>query len=396
MNAICQYFFFSLPLLQIMDFSSNRVETITQNCFFLLPKLKLLILRNNTLLFFDQGSFGNVPHLVNLDISGNSLLKFSPDTLLGVSIYILNITFVDLTTIHKDVHGYSQIEVNMISTNDYRLCCLMNSGHTVCTRKPVWPQHCRAMFEVQAARIVLISQCVLILTLNVIAVVSGIRQYLKGRKPQIVFIEGVKIAKKSTVSSSFDMNVVLVHANDLIFDAYLWALFGLDKYFGDMYVLQAHQFLSGYLCKTLGFVSTFVVLNSKFLLVFLSVSRLVVVKYPFNTFCKQLKNVFKCLAAAMVCEFTICLLVLLMHTVVEQRQELSSPTCLFAGITLRSVSVFVTTILVPVLQFLSFCVVVTSYGLVITNMTKSTLHQPEAQQKSVPKGQIFLIMPSVG
>ena len=45
------------------------------------------------------------------------------------------------------------LEGSIISTNDYRICCLMQESDMICSRKPTWPQSCNLMLNSRAVEV---------------------------------------------------------------------------------------------------------------------------------------------------------------------------------------------------------------------------------------------------
>ena len=91
----------------------------------------------------------------------------------------------------------------------------------------------------------------------------------------------ISIILQKARKSVYAYNILFLSVNDLLFGFYLIFLFAADQYYGELYVVYASSWLGSNYCKVLGIVVSFVMLNSLFLLNMLSVSRVVMVRYPF-------------------------------------------------------------------------------------------------------------------
>ena len=95
--------------------------------------------------------------------------------------------------------------------------------------------------------------------------------------------------------------------------------------------MQAKEWLKSRLCTFLGIMTSFVMLNSLFLLILISVSRFVAVKYPFNRHFKQLNIIMTYLFLGFLGTTVLCLGVYFFYYAMEGKYEMPSSTCLFVG-----------------------------------------------------------------
>ena len=112
---------------QVLDFSFNHLCQIKQNCFHLHKKVQLLLLSNNKISNIETQAFVSLHNLLKLDLSFNKLVAFSLHMLSTIHIYIFNISQNKFKEMYVDVEI---LAIDMISTDDYRICCLLQKSKT--------------------------------------------------------------------------------------------------------------------------------------------------------------------------------------------------------------------------------------------------------------------------
>ena len=100
---------------------------------------------------------------------------------------------------------------------------------------------------------------------------------------------------KDKKSVGFILTTLIIHLNDILFGLYLLIVFCADQHFGKLYAVFENQWLGSIYCNILVFCSTFSMLNSLFLLNFITTCSLIVTKNPFHTTLKRQKPVLNCL-----------------------------------------------------------------------------------------------------
>ena len=60
------------------------------------------------------------------------------------------------------------LEINIISTDDYKICCLLQASETVCLRKPNWPQNCKLWLNTKTTEVFCITLGIIIFCTNCI------------------------------------------------------------------------------------------------------------------------------------------------------------------------------------------------------------------------------------
>ena len=236
----------------------------------------------------------------------------------------------------------------------------MERSDKVCTSKPVWPQSCKVMLESKYVNFIVVVEFVLIILFN------NFSLFLQA--------QGYKFScqKKMNVSS-FGITVSFLNFNDLFFGLYLIVMFIVNDYYGRSYVVHVAEWLGSIYCKSLGFISLFSMLNSLFILNFMSVSRLVVVICPFNSYIKTNRTVIRYVIIGMFTITVVCMITVMIYGITEQNKLMPSSTCLFLGETSKSLTVKMITILISSIQIGSFLNILIIYIIIINELNKPNI-----------------------
>ena len=327
--------------VKFLDFSFNHLYEIKKNCFHLHKKVQLLLLSNNKIATIETQAFAGLHNLLKLDLSFNELAIFSLHMFSTIHIYIFNVSQNNFKEMYVNV---KILEIDMISTDDYRICCLLQESKTVCVRKPRWPQNCNLMLNTKATEVGSLILGIMIFISNGIAfTVSLSNQSRDNLKHKFNY-------RKHTLSSYLLSSLCFI-VNDFLLGIYLIAIFSAGKYYNKNSVVNAEKWMRSLFCTFLGIHTSFTILNSLYLMALISISRLVVVKYPFNSHFKQLKLIIRYVFAGFSGNISICLGITFLYYTIEGRSEMPSSMCLFLGETLNSKTIKGFTIMISLLQF---------------------------------------------
>ena len=366
---------FTSHVLQHIDFSFNEIQDIQPNCFKGTAQIQIILLNHNKLKFLFQSSFSGLQKVIKLDVSCNDLSIIYHQYFTNIEIGLLNISHNKVAFIDTNlVHG---LRVNMIVTDDYRVCCLMDSADSDCSTKPQWPQSCNIMLTSVVAKIIIVCEFIMIFLFNF---VSLFKHMSNSPYANLCFLlirlRKSKLKKKYRKLSSFSIVILFVITNDVLFGTHLVVLFCKDLYYGMSYVVYAEEWLKSRGCKVLGFITFFTMLNSLFLLTLAAISRLFVVRFPFNSHFKSVKIFIRYILGGIVCNAGCCIVVAYIYGAVEQNKLMPSPVCIYLGETFKSLTIKNATIGVALLQI--FCFIITTiiyliiiYTLKIQNVTKN-------------------------
>ena len=324
--------------VQYLDFSFNHLYEIKRNCFLLHKNVQLLLLSNNKIANIDTQAFAGLQSLLKLDLSFNSLKKFSTYMLMKIKIYIFNISQNNFKEIYADI---KVLEIDMVSTDDYRICCVLHESKTVCLRKPKWPQNCNLMLNTKVSEALSIVLGIMIFSFNSITFIFS----LLSKRDSLT----QKSSYKKHILPSFTLITLCLYVNDLLVGIYLIAIFFVGKYYDKNYVIHAEEWLNSFYCIFLGFITSFEMLYSLFLLTLISLSRFVAVKYPFSCHFKKVHLTIRYLCTGFLANSLICLGIYFLYYTVEEKCEMPSSICLLLGVTLNSKTIKGFTIVIAIL-----------------------------------------------
>ena len=271
----------------------------------------------------------------------------------------------------------------MIGTDDYRVCCLMDFTDTACSTKPLWPQSCKIMLTTVVAKIIIVCEFIMIFLFNLVSLFKHISNltFDKLHLPLITCGKS-KLKKKCRNVSSFSIVILFVIINDVLFGAHLVVLFYIDLYYGNSYVVYAKEWLKSLACKILGFMSFFAMLNSLFLLTLAAISRLFVVKFPFNSHFKSVKIFIRYIIGGILCDVVCCIVVAYIYGFVEQNNFMPSPVCIYLGETFKSPVVKNVTVVVAFLQIFCFIITTVIYVVIMGTLKNQNIKKNvEAEQQ---------------
>ena len=377
LKDICTSLKLNTSNLQYLDLSFNYVTKIKDNCFLLYTNLQILLLGNNLLTHIEIHAFQTVANLIKLDLSNNNLLELSAAMFSEINIYLINIIQNNFTIIDPSIE---MLKTNMISTSDYRICCLMQGSGAVCLKKPKWPQSCNLMLNSKVVEMFCIILSTVIITFNIIAFSFGMLKHSR-----------MKLKNQMQIQPTFRMNILCLHFNDLLFGIYLVAIFSAGKYYDRFFVIYAEQWLRGVLCKSCGLITSIALLNSLFLLTLISVSRFVAVRYPFNSHFRNMQFLIRYLLTGFLSTITFCVVIFFLYSAVELRHEMPSSTCLFLGETHNSKTIKCFTILVALLQFGSFISIIVLYSHIIKQYSVSDVRKSHGKAEKQVLSQALLV-----
>ncbi len=381
--------------LKFLDLSNNDAKKVLSNCFDHLPVLKMLLLKCNRIEDINPNAFGGLSQVFMLDLSGNKLVSLCSTFYEALEIRVFNITDNSFQEINFGQLG--NLHLDVIATDDYRICCLLLESETICTASPTWPQNCNILLHDTPAEIFDIVFALVATTVNIAGIVWGIVESIKMKRTKFQMVGSVKIVKKENKSLSFVTNIIFLHTNDLIFGVYLLIIFACSKLYEKNYPVESPNWLQSPLCKVLSCIFLLGLINSLLVVHLLTISRLFATKYPFKSTFKNTKLVLKYLATGTVCTCVISALFVTMYTVVEKQEKLPSSLCILVGRTTSSPTVNTATILAASLQvgfFISICI---QYGVIVQELTKPSdlgCHKNKSNQKSSLLTQFFLVTAS--
>ncbi len=280
-----------------LNLETNDIEHLYKQCLATLLHLQILEINDNNITCIEAGSFHNLCNLKYLNLTNNPL-SYLPEDMMSqtVKMKLLFVMNTSSNFIHPDTLYDSS--VNVIITDDYHLCCVA-SNKTICPAYKPWHISCNDILPRHSTKVFFISMSVGVILLNIISVASCC--FLgQSQKPFLV-------------------TVLFMNINDIFCGIYLVCIWASDIVFEG--VVFEHMWRSSAPCFTAFGIVLFYTIMTQFCLIFLSLSRLMIVIHPIATHFKQLGFVLKCVFLFSTISFLIGLLV----TVVLKITEVTLP-----------------------------------------------------------------------
>ena len=301
LEDICNINGLSVKQLQLLDYSQNNILELTDNCFISYDNIQVLLLHQNKIKYISRTTFSFLHKLIKLDLSCNNLRTLSEEAYIYLDVYLLNISYNAFTKIgHRSTVG-DNIHATLVSTDDYRICCLLKLKRTVCLQGPKWPQTCNSMLEVSSLKILCLSHGLLILTLNLMGLAN------------------IFFSSSGTRKSPFQTFTNALGANDLIFGVYTIVIFVKNSQHSSYYVTHDQEWRASYFCFILAILQLYATLYSIFVSLMITTFRFVAVTFPLSSSFKGLRVVKKYLVIGFIFCVLICLAVTLFYLVIEKK-----------------------------------------------------------------------------
>ena len=273
----------------VLDVQYNNVTKINKHCFVTLWLIQALILNDNYITFIERGAFYNISNLKFLNLSNNPLLNLPENVLKDlIQFKLLFIVNVKLLYIHK--HSLRESLINVIITSDFHLCCII-SDQTLCPTFKPWYISCSDILPKISMKLFFVTVSSLIILLNNIS----------------ILLHSLHRKTKKTYS----MIVVSINVNDILCGAFLGCICITDIILKGKFSVKEKLWRSSPLCFTAFGIILWFTLLTQFVMIFLSLSRLMVVIHPMSTKFKKIKFILKSLVLAYIFTFLLGLLLTL-------------------------------------------------------------------------------------
>ena len=171
--------------------------------------------------------------------------------------YLINVSLIDI-----HIHALDEQDIKVIITTDFHLCCIA-LDQTLCPAHKPWYISCSDILPKCKMKVFFISVSGCVILLNVISVLMH-------------FVE-------MESNKGFSVTVIAINFNDILCGTYLGCVWVPDLVLKGTFLVKEELWRSGPICFTaFMFILWFTILTQCFL-IFLSLSRLMVVIHPINT-----------------------------------------------------------------------------------------------------------------
>ena len=282
LNRICKQLLSKQCLL--LDLGFNFIQSLESNCFGFLQLLRSLSVNNNEIAFVDRNSFFNLNNLILLNLSSNPLSNL-PDYFLinGINVLVLSMTNLSLT--HININAFNKLHTKSIIASHYHVCCLFQS-QIFCSAPQPWYVSCSGIFH---------------------------NKYLMAFYILISFYQGLLnicslLLQMYSKKTAFSVIAISLSITNLQYAGYLYVIWIEDVILQNSSIIQEEKWRSGLPCFiALGLIFCWCILTP-LIMVFLSLSRFMVVVYPVDSRFKQVDFIFKIVISLFVCSLFVSIL----------------------------------------------------------------------------------------
>ena len=334
-----------MPFLRSLDLGNNKIAVIAKLAFSTLSKLHFLNLSNNPL----------------------TVLPILFVNYAGIFLHMVNTHPQNI-----DIMTFANVKIKSIITKDHHVCCLAPK-HTLCPAHRPWYVSCSDILPNRMIKNFYAVISFLIILINSASALSYILRYKK--------------------NSTFRIIVVCININDSLSGIYLITIWIADFSFKGTFSVKEHLWRSSLVCFGAFTVILLFTILTQILLLFFSLSRLMIVIYPVDTKLKQLKFVSRTLASAFLISLFIAVLISLLYRIKEKYIPIS--LCLpFVDPSAKVLLIKIVTWLTVITQLVSSVAIFTIHILLVTKLKISDELFRKLKSRSsntILKGQLAII-----
>ena len=222
----------------------------------------------NIISVLEKCSFCGLAALKILDLSHNNINILNTTSFYG----LLNLTFLKINQnplqfIH--IHLFRKlIQIQLISTDNFRLCCIKPRLDIVCNSIIRWPASCKDLISNLIINLSMWIIMLLVIILNLASILNFIKVRRQQRKKKI---------------STFQIFGLSVNICDFLCGTYLSIIVSSDIYFKGTYALNELHWRSHIVCYMASLLLTFFQLSFLSIVALITLARLLVVINPFRS-----------------------------------------------------------------------------------------------------------------
>ena len=330
-----------------LDLGYNSIQLLQRHCYFNISRMTFLLLNHNNLEMIHPEAFVLLTNLQVLNISTNYLQNIDIQFTYLNNLDTLSIKNNPLTEITSAVFHFSKLQY--LETEDYRVCCVAPQ-YIVCEAKRPWYISCADLLPSISITLVFTSISIIIIALNLFSIILQV--------------------KYESFKNVFSLLVFLINISDLICGFYLALLTIVHFYYKGIFATYEERWRRSTTCYIIFTLILFFNYLSPFLLLSLSLSRLMVIIDPLKSKYKDKSFVTKFIFLGSSIILMLCLTIALMHT--EQYKEIGTSMCLpsvdFVG---DNWFIKVLAVITACFQFFISLLICSVYGLLIKYMKQA-------------------------
>ena len=350
----------SLPYLQQLDISDNKLSHLKSFCFFGLANLQLIQLHKNYISNVEEYSFHSLINILVLDLSNNKLTTLTAATFIGIdNIVVLNLISNPLTFISMDSFAY--IPKNTVYSFNIKICCAAGSW-AMCKVEDNAFSNCDDLLSNPIVRFI----CWLIGIFGVFLNVNAL-------------IINMKFTKNMLSNTLLTFCLVIA---DSCFAVCLLATALADSHYRGTFIGYELSWRSSLWCKMSSFLALLSMTTSPLILCLMMVSRYCVIQWPMTS--RFLHKPFYKLTTAITLFIAVspCIFLVVIHYgMFEENVPTNVCLLIFTSPEQQSPVLFLTTVLTVLIQLLSSLVVLISGFLLLSTLIKNEMLKSSSTRK---------------
>ena len=312
---------------------------------------------DNYIEFIESGALQNIVTLNFLNISNNPLYNL-PSNILKQSGNFKLLMVDGFQLIDIDNNAFNEHNVKVTLTSDYYLCCI-SPTNAICTASKPWYISCSDILPKYSIKLLFETTSILIFALNMISIVIHL------------------VAKKSTMT--FKVSVISLNISHLLCFAYMGIIWISDIRLQSVFAVKQKEWRSSLTCFTAFGILLWFTLLFQIVLLFLSLSRLIIVIYPLTNKFKRTKSIIQISTSFFIITLSFVGLIIKLNRLSQIHNNLCLP---FVDPTNSSLMVKVIAWSTGGTQIMTTVVHILINILVIKNVKKSQSQKNIVQYKS--------------
>ena len=292
-----------LTNLLLLDLGHNSLNRILNNCFSSVHLLVSLNLNDNYIELIESGALQNIRNLKFLNLTNNPLHNL-PQNILKQSNYLKLLMLYGINLIDIDTKAFNEQILKVILLSNYYVCCIAPTN-VICTASKPWYISCSDILPNYSIKILFKTITIVILFLNMVSIVIHLMN------------------KKSTMS--FTVIVISLNISNLLGLIYMGIIWISDIKLQSIFAVKQKEWRSGSTCFAAFAILLWFTMLSQLLLLFLSLSRLMVVIYPLTSKFKKTKFVIQISTSIFMVTFSLLVFITSLNRLPEIQNNLCLP-----------------------------------------------------------------------
>ena len=357
--------------------SKNSITLLRMHCFALHSSILSLNVSSNMISVIEKCTFCGLDVLKVLDLSNNKLNILNTKSFYG----LINMTFLKINhnpLQYIDIHLLQELnQIKLISTDNFRLCCIKPRPDIVCNSVIRWTVSCKDLISNLVINVSMWVIILLVLILNTASIVNFINIARKQRKKKI---------------STFQIIVVWLNISDFACGMYLAIIISSNIYFKGSYAINELHWRSHIACNIASHIFTFFQISSLSAVGIMTFVRLKVVIDPFQSRFLVSSFSFKHVLSVIVSISFTSVLLTNLNIFLSETKLLPNGLCSIFYDPMGHMVNRVSAIILSLLQLITCCGVIWMYVVIYNKTRVSFTEQTSRVKKILQKKMIFKIV----